>query len=198
MTTTLIRRIASVAIALLFLPVAGRAAILNFNLVWDSLTIPDATATASLSIDDSLVDLNAPIMGMMEMSNWLTSFELTVSGNGSGDGNYSLSDFNSIIINTGGAALDFTKELVGQDLGGRAWGLDVFGLGSGDFNIFATEGSGAPIGSREYVFSLGSNSFQLSSFAPVPEPSTTATLLGLGATALVLIRRRRGKAVAAA
>ena len=59
---------------------------------------------------------------------------VTVSGSASGDGTYTLVDFDQIAFATGGATLDLTTELVGQATPNGTWGTPDGN--NGDFNLF--------------------------------------------------------------
>ncbi len=80
---------------------------------------------------------------------------VVVTGTSAGDGVFTLNDFNGVIFETGGLALDFSRELVGQPTDVDPWGTlgsggaksnsyenkttydtNGNGGGSGDFNLF--------------------------------------------------------------
>ncbi|PZU96562.1 MAG: hypothetical protein DCE90_09625 [Pseudanabaena sp.] len=94
--------------------------------------------------DTSGFNSKSPITNVVE------SLTLTVSNALIGNGTFTLNDFDGIIWNTNGAALDFNEELVGQPTKGVEWGTIVspppggFYDGTvepearygGDFNLF--------------------------------------------------------------
>lgn len=90
-------------------------------------------------------------------------------------------------MDTGGATLDLSQELVGQAVSFGSWGT----FGAGDFNLFSSESG--PQGVSPFVLGtdgLGGDEMTLTSFRPlaIPEPASVG-LIGLSALALFFIRR---------
>ena len=120
----------------------------------------------------------------------VTALSVNISGASSGNGDYTLADFDAVLFDTSTIALDFSRQLVGQTTcsGCELWGEDDPILGSspaqsytGDFQLFAKPGSGAPVGIAPFLigsFEGNGDGMQLVSYV-VPEPSSLA-LFGLG------------------
>jgi hypothetical protein len=123
--------------------------------------------------------------------------QVTVAGAPSGNGQYTLGDFEGISFDTGDATLDLSRQLVGQPTPGGPWGTPSGD--AGDFNLFSPDGpngvyfftlfSGGPDGVPMALQSMTPN-------APVDVPATTdaglaalATLIACAA-AVTLARRR--------
>lgn len=103
----------------------------------------------------------------------VTDFSLTVTGAGSGDGNFQLSDFNAFVWNTV-VTLNLGEELVGQFTGNGGWGTSFDG-NTGDFNLSAIDGSGAPNLASSFLIATSNNlQMNLVSFRPVPVPVPAA------------------------
>jgi hypothetical protein len=127
----------------------------------------------------------------------VNSFSITVTGANSGNGTFSLADYNNFFLDTSGGTLDFTKQLVGQPTSNGLWGTTSFGNG-GDFNIISNFSNlDTPTGVSEFLIATSGgsgDSLQLTSFAPlatVPEPSSLLGLLALGTlgTGATLMRK---------
>lgn len=115
----------------------------------------------------------------------ISALPITVTGASSGNGTFTLADFDTVLLwENSNASLDFTKELAGQATNG-----DPFGTPSGnggDFNLFNRSGAtDAPDGS--FFFTLTTDkgledSMQLTSFRPaaVPESGSAALLSFVG------------------
>ena len=92
---------------------AAHATLLNFDLNWSGASFGNnATATGMITIDDRF--FNNPGTNNTSAIPWATDFMITVSGSGEGDGTWSMIDYRSLILDTGGVTLDLTTELVGQ------------------------------------------------------------------------------------
>lgn len=167
------------------------AAVVQYNANWSGAPNGNtATATAIISIDTALVPNPGSYTDLASMPLWFIDVQLTVQGATSGNGTFQKTDFQGILWDTSAVALDLGQELVGQTTSDQPWGT-TSGT-SGDFNLFRSAGSpNAPSG--EFYFQLtpsgSDNTMNLTSFAPVPEPSS-AMLLGF-ATLTLAIRRRR-------
>ncbi len=186
---------AAVVAASLVVSSAANATLIDFRLAWSGESFGNnASATGTITIDDAVL-LN-PSDGEMYAEPALlgiTAFSITVSGASSGNGTFTLEDFNEFAWWTDGAALDLSQELVGQPTTNGIWGASD-GL-SGDFNMFASLGSGAPEGT--FYFEITTNEdtgdrLLLTSFAPVQVAEPAAlSLFGLGLLGLGLAARRR-------
>ncbi len=182
---------------------AGDPSPTRYTLEWsDSGGI--VTASGFIELDRDLVTTpgdyvwNLPDPAVLD-------FEVTVSGSAAGDGTFTEADYQTIIFNTNGGALDLDAELVGQPTDGDPWGTPSGGNG-GDFNIFINgadgtgdrygepaqpQGGGAPP-QGTFFFEITANggageSMLLTSFRPagVPEFQTVPTLSKLGIALLL-------------
>jgi hypothetical protein len=128
-----------------------------------------------------------------------TALSITISGASSGNGTFTLSDFDTVLINEGGLGLNFNQQLVGQPTTGNPWGTPDGA--SGDFNLFNRTGIGGTAPDGTFDFTLTTNAgagdpMLLTSFvlatSVVPEPSGIALIsIGMGLTAIAVRRRRR-------
>jgi hypothetical protein len=133
----------------------------------------DASATARITIDDTAL-LN-PGSNDTDFNPFIVTFTITVSGASSGNGTFTLADFNRIALETGPGnpgdlALDFSRELVGQDTGTDPWGTRSGG-GGGDFNVFSLNPT-VPVGVAHFALSTNGGAgdlLDLTSFRPVIE-----------------------------
>lgn len=197
------------------LSASANAEIRDYLLEWSGESFGNqATATGHISIDHNV--LMNPGLNQYPDNDWVTAFDITVTGSIDGDGTWALADFYEVFLNTepGGGergilptGLDFTRELVGQPTGEDPWGTPSDGAG-GDFNFFS-EVSGAPNGYYFFTILVGDDRDEgpgdpmrgdeprpvdgemllLTSFRPVPTPGPlTLSAIGLG---LIARRRRR-------
>jgi len=155
------------------------AAPITFDLVWDGTPFGNsASAIGSITLEESLLPNPGSSFGSLA-SFGVSALSVTVTGASAGNGTFGLSDFSSLVWNTGGNTLDFSQELLAQGLF--------------DFNLFNAVGSGAPTGVAPFVFTTNegtADSMQLLSMTPqVPVPATLA-LLAVGMLGLAARRRR--------
>lgn len=121
----------------------------------------------------------------------ITALTVTVTGatGGVGDGTFDLTNFDAVLFDTSLLALDLTRQITGQPTAsstGMTWGeddpieaSDPPQMYTGDFQLFAAAGSGAPHGI--YPYQIGANEgnidgMQLIAFGPVGLTVTTATV----------------------
>jgi PEP-CTERM motif len=188
---------------LLVAPGQSNADILQtYDLAWSGTPFGNsANATGTITLDLSLI--NNPGETDQNIVPFVTNFSITVTGASSGNGTFGFSDyigsptldgFYIITDRPGVTPLDFSRQLVGQPTGFGPWGA-LGGNGSnGDFNIFPN-GSVPSAPDGTFYFTITTNgvsgdSLGLTSFAPVPEPSTLI-LGGIAALAGVALARRR-------
>ena len=143
----------------------------SFFLDWSgALWGNQAEAHGVLTIDNALFP-NPSEYSFLLPGVEVTDFSLTVTGAGSGNGNFQLSDFDAFVWNTV-LTLDLGEELVRQVTGNGGWGT-TFDGSTGDFNLIAIQGSGAPNLASSFLI-VTSNNLQMNlvSFRPVPVPAT--------------------------
>lgn len=103
---------------------APAAILRTFDVAWSGASFGNsAVATGQITIDTTLL----PNPGSASSPNWVSSFSIKVSGASSGNGVWSKVSFGMLGFHTGSTALDFSRELVGQN----GWGT-VFN-GATDF-----------------------------------------------------------------
>ena len=139
-----------------------------------------AAATGTITIDESLLNnpgLNSSsLFGGLPGNHFVTALDLTVSGSGAGDGHFSLSDFQTVILDTHGGTLDLNASLLGQPTDGAGFGT-THDSSSGDFNLFNLgAGFNTPTGTNFFQLTTGggsSDNMYLTQFTPgtyVPPP----------------------------
>jgi hypothetical protein len=168
----------------------------QFALQWSGAA-PGNSASAN-----GLIDFDPSLISNPGYTNPLpvNSFSITVTGASSGNGTFSLADYNNFFLATSGGTLDLTKQLVGQPTSNGLWGTPSFGNG-GDFNIISNLSNlDAPTSASEFQIATSGgfgDLLQLTSFAPlaplatVPEPSSLLGLLAPGTlgTGATLMRK---------
>ena len=135
----------------------------DFNLTWSGASFSNAaTASGVISLDLSTIPSTPTANNINSIPSWITGLTVNVTGAGSGNGTFHLSDFRGIYFRSLGA-LDYTQELVGQNSG------NFNGSSSSDFNLFNIGGTpGAPNGTSycQLTPSGGFLRMKLISFAP--------------------------------
>jgi hypothetical protein len=133
---------------------------------------PDAIANGFLTLD--LAVLLNPGDNSTTGTPFVTDFELRLTGAYSGNGTFTLADYDGIdspfgaqiAFSTGATALDFTRELVGQPSMDGAWGM--LEDGRGFLSLLREYGSAAPqtAGSFAIATSTGTDMLALASIRP--------------------------------
>jgi hypothetical protein len=152
----------------------------NFNLTWsDTINNSGAAATGVIGLNLATIPI-APSHTSNSIPTWITSFTMTITGAGSGNGTFTLADFSGFTFDTGGPfALDYNIDLVLQ-------------LTFGSFNV---QGSSlhAPVGvapstmltDAAFGDYLVLTSFTLAPVVPAGVPNIAAWMSSLnGATRL--------------
>jgi opacity protein-like surface antigen len=185
---------AGLAASLSFAMPAWADVIQTFNLAWSGAQFGNtATATGFITLDETLLGDPFNIQPSLP-SSIVTGLSITVSGAGAGNGTFGIGYFSSVYLNSDGATLNFTKNLVSQAAGSGLWGgYDFNGYNyTGDFNLFSNS-SLAPNGTDPFELTTGAGSSDrmvLTSFATaVPEPSSLF-LLAFGALGLAFLSKR--------
>jgi len=173
----------------------------TFDLAWSGAPFGNsAVATGTITMNPSVLTpgYNDNSGFFFGANPFVTALSITISGASSGNGTFTLSDFDTVLIDEGGVNLNFNTQLVGQATAGSPWGTPN-GAG-GDFNLFNRTGVGgtAPDGSFNFTLRTDAGSedpMLLTSFTPagVPEPGTYAMLGSLGLTGAAFLRRRRAR-----
>jgi hypothetical protein len=186
--------VATIAAVLTSVAVIANATIISFDLTYSGAPFGNAaTATGKISFDDSILP-NAPggHVNVSAATLGIVDFSITVSGASSGNGTFTLSDFQLVPGEENGwiwilsAPLNLAAELVGQ-------------VGFLDFNWCASTLScgnpTAPGGVNPFTIATNGESgdeLVLTSMRPsaAPEPGTLA-LLSLGLAGFRFARRKR-------
>ncbi|HEY8880606.1 MAG TPA: hypothetical protein VIN03_23750 [Roseateles sp.] len=125
---------------------------------------------------------------------------LTVTGTGSGDGTFHLSDFENVSFGFP-SPLDFDRELIGQPLAnGHRFGIVDFpdAGGSGTFTFCGSGGSSGNAPTCVFYFAIGTSSgvaMDVVSISPVPDVDTGATMF-MGFLVVASRLRRVGRTAA--
>lgn len=209
--TTRSWQLVGLLLGIVFLAGSAQAAQQTFHFRFED-TVSGAQAVGTITMDPALVSSN-----VVFPSPAVTALSVTVTGSTGGDGTFTLADFASMIFDTGGGTLDFSRELVGQPTSlGRVWGPGS--NGSGDFNLFGATCGGAPatapagvpaaqapVGVDPFLLAAENGTctaqeqMELTSFAPAAAASTAVpalgprgmlALFGLLLLAAALVRRR--------
>jgi len=148
----------------LFSARAIAAGLQTFEVTWSGASFQNsATATAQITFDPSLIQNPGNTTGTA----WVSGFSITVTGAPTGNGTWSKSNFPSFRFLTGSTALDFTRELVGQN------GWATQSSSSQDF-AFDSSLSDAPRSTNYFVIETQGGAgvpLQLTSFKPAtPAP----------------------------
>jgi hypothetical protein len=134
----------------------------NFNLTWSGASFGNsATATGVIGLDLTTIPA-APSHTLPSIPSWITSFTITITGASSGNGTFTLADFNEIAFSSSGFSLNYTTDLMAQN------GGTIFSS-VGDFNIFGSTAT-APVGVASNTINAdagnGSDLLVLTSFTP--------------------------------
>ncbi|HLO85054.1 MAG TPA: PEP-CTERM sorting domain-containing protein [Nostocaceae cyanobacterium] len=179
-----------------------------FDLKWSGESFGNgASATGFIEFDPSDPSfVSATIPPSSDITSSVKDFSITITGARSGNGTFTLSDFQRIIFRyPPNSSLDFTQELVGQPANPPALPFGTAYNGqAGDFNIFRNFASSpnAPTGAFFFqIITSGSTGdrLKLTSFKPqttVPEPASLIGILGLGTFGLTSLRKRKQKPAA--
>ena len=135
----------------------------------------------------------------------VTALSVTVLGASAGNGTFTLLDFDGVFFNTTRLGVNLNQPLMTQSLvnigpEGQTWlwgsaghtipDSDPAASYVGDFQLFSPNTSDAPTGGNPLeITTLGGEAMALTSFTPVPEPSTWL-LLSMGIGGLAILRRR--------
>ena len=198
--------------AILFAAAPAAASVKSF-----SFTFAGNGATATGSIDFEMSKLNNPGPNLFDTSGGtysaygtnipglVTALSVTVLGASAGNGTFTLLDFDGVFFNTTRLGVNLNQPLMTQSLvnigpEGQTWlwgsaghtipDSDPAASYVGDFQLFSPNTSDAPTGGNPLeITTLGGEAMALTSFTPVPEPSTWL-LLSMGIGGLAILRRR--------
>lgn len=133
----------------------------------------------------------------------ILGLSITVAGAGSGNGTFSMADFDYVTWYTNGTTLDMAQNLIGQQVTDDAF-YGIFNFGdlsagplAGDFGLIGNIDSDAPTFYDYFILQTMGGSGDLMQLTylgptnPVPEPATFL-LLGSGLAGIVVLRRRYG------
>ena len=155
----------------------------------------NAEAHGTITFDESLLPNPADGLSFLSRGVEVTGLSLTVSNAASGNGSFGLADYDFFTWDTAGAALDLSRELVGQATPNGGWGTFHSDGAMGEFGMLANGADPAAPSSAGW-FSLltdngGGDKLYLTSLRPVPEPPTL-WLSGAGVFALAARAASRG------
>jgi len=161
------------------------AEVITYNIHWEGYGTVAPYADGVLTLDTSVV---SPF-GVNLPSSLVKSFSLAIHNTAEADGNYTLSDFSSLMFDVP-VTLNFHQQLCGQAVTSDRKMCDSRGPGS----FYMTTGNTLPFsgnGTISLVFANSADEMYITSFAPVPEPGEAAMLLaGLGVLGWMRKRRR--------
>ena len=129
----------------------------NFNLTWsDTVNMSGASATGVIGLDLATIPA-VPALVSGSIPSWITSFTMTITGAGSGNGTFTLADFSGFTFDSNGVTLDYTADLVAQ-------------LTTGSFNVLGSSPTAPNEGAPSAMTTSGVNSdwLVLMSFTPAP------------------------------
>jgi len=137
-----------VGVVLAAITTLADASPITFNFTYSG---EGATAVGSVTFESTL--LANPGDNVLFLPNpAVLALTVTVSGASTGNGTFGIGSFTEIDLDTGGATLDLSQDLVGQITPGGLWGTPTGCCG--DFNLF-TDAAPAPNG--VFFFTLGAD-----------------------------------------
>ncbi|MGY6275816.1 hypothetical protein [Methylomonas sp. MgM2] len=184
------------AVLVFSVPVQAYAAAVESNrfyLEWNGADFGNsAQAHGYLTLDFALLPAAGNYVFLSPGSEIL-DFSMTISGAAIGNASFTLDDF-SYFSWYEPVPLDFAQDLVGQETGNGGWG-STFDGATGDFNLIAIEGSGAPSlgGAFQVATAEGlGDSLRLTAFRPAPVPVPAAIwMFAGGLISLLTINNKR-------
>ena len=114
-----------------------------------------AQARGYITFDENLMT-NPFVGGIGLPSAQVLDLSVTITQAVSGNGTFTLNDFDAVAWDSNGGIMDFSKELVGQPTSAKPWGTTPSSGEAGDFNLFGIT-PGSPIG--VWYFTLNSDAF---------------------------------------
>ena len=182
-------------LAVLMVMVAGQAqsALHQFNLQYSGSEFDNlASAVGLLTMDDQITPnpTSEPSFLYFGEGQAILELDLTVNNATSGNGSFSLTDFDYVSWDTGGDSLDWSLQLIGQAVDNGGWGTATDGT-VGDFGLWANANSNAPSASGFFVIKTNNgtgDALRLVSMRPVPVSGMVWLFAG---SVLGLLKRRR-------
>jgi len=145
----------------------------------------DAEAHGTISFDETLLPNPTTGLEFLASGAEVAGLSLTVSNAASGNGSFDLADFDYFSWDTGGVALDLSRELVGQATLNGDWGTYHSNGAMGEFGMIANGNNPAAPTSGGWFSLVADNGsgdrLYLTSLRPeaLPEPASL-WLLGAG------------------